>query len=243
MTDRQEKLLLAIIKEFIESAEAVGSVNLVNKYRLDVSSATIRNEMAELMKQGYIQKPHSSAGRVPTLQAYKRFVNSLMEELEDLENYEVAPATLIKQQIYASRFDIDEMIYTALNSLYDMTGNVSMALVGNRVYHTGLARVPTQPEFRQVQELCKLINVLEDRILLKDLFSLQPKDNSVRVLFGDDTDIDVFKKMVIIYSPVSFYNDREGFIGVIGSVRMDYSKALPAVDFIANTINEIVSSW
>ena len=59
MTPRQRKLLQAIINEFIESAEAVGSVNLVNKYRLDVSSATIRNEMAELMRQGYLMKPHS----------------------------------------------------------------------------------------------------------------------------------------------------------------------------------------
>ena len=77
MTDRQFKLLQAIIREFIESAEAVGSVNLVRKYRLNVSSATIRNEMAELMKQGYIEKPHTSAGRVPTTRGYKLFVDSV----------------------------------------------------------------------------------------------------------------------------------------------------------------------
>ena len=157
MTDRQFKLLQAIIREFIESAEAVGSLNLVNKYKLNVSPATIRNEMAELMKQGYIEKPHTSAGRVPTTRGYKLFVESIMDELEELD---VADAAVIREKLFASRFDQDEVLYNALNTLYEFTGNVSMALIDNKIYHAGLARIPTLPEFKQVQELCNLIQVL-----------------------------------------------------------------------------------
>jgi heat-inducible transcriptional repressor len=240
MTDRQFKLLQAIIREFIESAEAVGSVNLVRKYRLNVSSATIRNEMAELMKQGYIEKPHTSAGRVPTTRGYKLFVDSVMDEIDELD---VALAALIKEKLLTSRFNADELLYTALNSLYEITGNVSMALVDNRIYHAGLARIPTVPEFRQVQELCNLIEVLEDRLLLKKIFELEDTADNVRVLFGEDTDIAVFKHMTIIYSPIELYNQKEGYIGIIGPERMNYTKVIPAVEFVANNINNLVSGW
>jgi heat-inducible transcriptional repressor len=239
MTDRQFKLLQAIIREFIESAEAVGSLNLVNKYKLNVSPATIRNEMAELMKQGYIEKPHTSAGRVPTTRGYKLFVESIMDELEELD---VADAALIREKLFASRFDQDEVLYNALNTLYEFTGNVSMALIDNKIYHAGLARIPTLPEFKQVQELCNLIQVLEDRMLLKRLLEFDDSPDNVRVLFGCDTNIDVFKQMSIIYSPIRMYS-KEGYIGVIGPQRMNYKKVIPAVEFVADNINEMVSGW
>jgi len=239
MTDRQFKLLQAIIREFIESAEAVGSLNLVNKYKLNVSPATIRNEMAELMRQGYIEKPHTSAGRVPTTRGYKLFVESIMDELEELD---VADAALIREKLFASRFDQDEVLYSALNTLYEFTGNVSMALIDNKIYHAGLARIPTLPEFKQVQELCNLIEVLEDRILLKRLLEFDDSPDNVRVLFGRDTSIDVFKHMSIIYSPITMYS-KDGYIGVIGPERMNYKKVIPAVEFVADNINEMVSGW
>jgi heat-inducible transcriptional repressor len=239
MTDRQFKLLQAIIREFIESAEAVGSLNLVNKYKLNVSPATIRNEMSELMKQGYIEKPHTSAGRVPTTRGYKLFVESIMDELEELD---IADATLIREKLFASRFDQDEVLYNALNTLYEFTGNVSMALIDNKIYHAGLARIPTLPEFKQVQELCNLIQVLEDRILLKKLLEFDDSPDNVRVLFGRDTNIDVFQHMSIIYSPITMFSN-EGYIGIIGPQRMNYKKVIPAVEFVADNINEMVSGW
>lgn len=240
MTERQQKLLIAIIKEFIESAEAVGSVNLVNKYRLNVSSATIRNEMAELMKLGYIEKPYSSAGRVPTTLAYKLFVDDLLSDDDDLDT---TLASMIRESIYSNRFDIDEMIYSSLTSLYEITGNVSMALLGNRIYHSGLARIPTQPEFKQVKELCRLINVLEDRLLLKSILELKDKNQNVRVLFGEDTKIEIFKNMVIVYSPIFISDNQEGYIGIIGPRRIDYTKVIPAVEYVADSINEISNNW
>lgn len=240
MTDRQFKLLQAIIREFIESAEAVGSMNLVNKYKLNVSSATIRNEMAELMKQGYIDKPHTSAGRVPTTRGYKLFVEGVLDDIEDID---VSLSSLIKERLFQNRFDADELLYSALASLYEYTGNVSMALIGNRIYHAGLARIPTVPEFKQVKELCNMIEVLEDRLLLKNLLENNDNPDNVRVLFGTDTDITVFKHMAVIYSPIRMYNNKQGYIGVIGPERMNYTKVIPAVEMIAESINNMVSGW
>jgi heat-inducible transcriptional repressor len=118
-----------------------------------------------------------------------------------------------------------------------------MALVGNRIYHAGLARIPTIPEFKQVKELCNLIEVLEDRMLLKNLLENNDNPDNVRVLFGSDTDITVFKHMAIIYSPIRMYNQKDGYVGVIGPERMNYIKVIPAVEFIADSITQMVSGW
>lgn len=85
MDKRKEQILKAIIKEYILEAEPVSSKTIMNRYGLNVSSATIRNEMAALEELGYIQQPHISSGRVPAPSGYRYYVDNLMEEEELLE--------------------------------------------------------------------------------------------------------------------------------------------------------------
>jgi len=80
LTQRQIEILRAIIEEYINSAEPVGSETLEKKYNLSASPATIRNEMVRLSESGYLKKPHSSAGRVPTPMGMKFYVTQLMKE-------------------------------------------------------------------------------------------------------------------------------------------------------------------
>ncbi|MBA7603155.1 Heat-inducible transcription repressor HrcA [subsurface metagenome] len=77
MTKRQEKIIETIIKEHVRTSKPVSSKILVQKHKLGLSSATIRNEMKELEKAGYLSKPHTSAGRVPTEKAYRLFIKLL----------------------------------------------------------------------------------------------------------------------------------------------------------------------
>src|SRR6266545_6711705 len=76
--DRQRDLLRAVIREYIATAQPVASAALVRQYRLDVSSATVRNELATLEELGLLTHPHTSAGRVPTDLGYRYFIESLM---------------------------------------------------------------------------------------------------------------------------------------------------------------------
>src|SRR5512141_101352 len=82
LTDRQQTLLLLIIRDYIESAQPVGSKRLVEHYHLRLSSATIRNEMGALTEMGYLRQPHTSAGRVPTEEGYRFFVSQMMNQAE-----------------------------------------------------------------------------------------------------------------------------------------------------------------
>ncbi|HEX6033496.1 MAG TPA: hypothetical protein VFY83_03640, partial [Anaerolineales bacterium] len=82
LTERQKTLLLLIIRDYIESAQPVGSKRLAEHYHINLSSATIRNEMAALTEMGYLRQPHTSAGRVPTEEGYRYFVSQMMNQAE-----------------------------------------------------------------------------------------------------------------------------------------------------------------
>lgn len=84
LTERQKKILLAVVKDYIESAEPVGSRTLSKKYFPTLSPATIRNEMADLEEMGFFYQPHTSAGRVPTNRAYRYYVNAILSGEEEL---------------------------------------------------------------------------------------------------------------------------------------------------------------
>jgi heat-inducible transcriptional repressor len=240
MTERQYQLLDAIIREFIINSEAVGSVRLVEKYKLPVSSATIRNEMAELMRLGFLAKEHLSSGRVPTTQAYKKLVEQIFSDEPELK---LTLATTIREELFRVRFDIDELIYKALQILFEESGNVGFALLGKRIYHFGLSRIPNLPEYKQVEGLCNLIYVMEDNLLLQEVFSEYEETGETRVIFGEDLKMPIFKNMVIIYSPVLIYESKKVHLGLIGSQRLDYNKLIPLVRYVAKSVSDCIAGW
>src|ERR1051325_2770079 len=104
LNERQKTLLLLIIRDYIETAQPVGSKRLAEHYHLRLSTATIRNEMGALTEMGYLRQPHTSAGRVPTEEGYRYFVSQLMNQAE------LAPSlqATISHQFHQSRADVDQ---------------------------------------------------------------------------------------------------------------------------------------
>jgi heat-inducible transcriptional repressor len=113
LTDRQRFILSLVIHEYIRSAIPVGSQHMVEQYHLDMSSATVRNELAELTDMGYLRQPHPSAGRVPTEDGYRLFVGNLVQHTE-------IPDTLrrtISHQFYQMRQDVEQWTRLAASVL------------------------------------------------------------------------------------------------------------------------------
>lgn len=240
MTPRQKKLLHAIIDEFIDSAEAVGSVSLANKYRLGVSPATIRNEMAELVEQGYLEKPHSSSGRVPTNTGFRFFIDRLMQEMESLE-YQTQNS--VYEDLFQNRFSKDKLIYRAAEFLADKSNNASLIVIGNRIYHAGLYNLVEQPEFHDSEVLKKVIRVLEDYDTLLKIFKLHKGEGKVKILVGPELEGEFFKNIAVIFSTIKLHGNEQGYIAVIGPNRMNYSKIIPVFNFTTDSINRVVSGW
>jgi heat-inducible transcriptional repressor len=122
LTERQKTLLLLLIRDYIESAQPVGSKRLAEHYQINLSSATIRNEMAALIEMGYLRQPHTSAGRVPTEEGYRYFVSQMMNKAELPE----AVQATIAHQFHQSRPDIDQWMTLAASILAHQSQGVSV---------------------------------------------------------------------------------------------------------------------
>ena len=109
LTERQEKILDLVVRYYIETGQPVGSKTLVNQYDLDVSSATVRNELAVLGDMGYLVQLHTSAGRIPTEVGYRYFVQKLLGEFR-LPLHE---QQMIRHQFHQARLDLDQWMRLA----------------------------------------------------------------------------------------------------------------------------------
>ena len=124
LSERQLQILQAIINDYVENAEPVGSRSIAKKYDLGVSPATIRNEMSDLEEMGYLTHPHTSAGRVPSDKAYRLYVNNLMKK----KNLSARDKRLISERLQASRDEFDATIRHAAELLSEITHLTSFAL-------------------------------------------------------------------------------------------------------------------
>lgn len=122
LTERQKTLLLLIIRDYIESAQPVGSKRLAEHYRINLSSATIRNEMAALTEMGYLRQPHTSAGRIPTEEGYRYFVSQMMNQAELPESVQAT----ISHQFHQSQPDVDQWMTLAASILAHQSQGVSV---------------------------------------------------------------------------------------------------------------------
>lgn len=128
LNERKKKILQIIIEDYISSAEPVGSRTIARKYDLGLSPATIRNEMSDLELLGYLEQPHTSAGRIPSAQAYRFYVDALIEPGTLTDN----DMALIDGWYNERRRNIDDIFQSAAKILSRMTQNVSMVLTNQQ---------------------------------------------------------------------------------------------------------------
>ncbi len=122
LSERQRLLLSLVIHEYIRSATPVGSKHMVDQYSLDMSSATVRNELAELTELGYLRQPHLSAGRVPTEDGYRLFVGSIVQESELPDS----TRRTISHQFYQMRSDVEQWTRLAASVLAHQSRGASL---------------------------------------------------------------------------------------------------------------------
>lgn len=240
MTPRQRLLLKAIIDEFIKTAEAVGSLNIPKKYKIDASPATIRNEMSRLAKMGYLAQAHISAGRIPTNIALKYYLDELLEEFEELDHQIMLQ---VKEDLYQKRFSKIEFIQNGLKALANLTNNTAIMLVDKNIYYAGLAEMLDLPEFQEMVHLKSLLRIMEDYMNLYEIFDKHRLDDDTKVLIGDETGLEGFEDYAVVFSPIKLYSRSLGYLGVIGPNRMNYSRVIPAVKMIVKDMEKVVKGW
>lgn len=247
LTPRQEKILFAIIEEYAELATPVGSVTLAKLFQ--VSSATIRSEMARLEEAGYIAQPYTSAGRVPTDAGYRYYVNRLSEQPASEPSYQHISAekadrpalrgNRVLELRISSQARADYAIRGAVDSLVELTGNLGLATIGDQLYISGISRLFTQPEFLDVERVrgvAKLLDNLEP--WLREAAPGQP----LSIFIGQENPIGKTSQVSLIISRFrSPYSDRS-YIGVLGPTRQDYAKVMSLVRFAGQSLEDALST-
>lgn len=237
MTDRQMQILAAIIEQHAEIAAPVGSVMLAKLF--GVSSATIRSEMVQLEKMGFIAQPHTSAGRVPTDIGYRFYVNALNEinvnEPQDLLLDRGARA--IEARVNNQTDRADRAIRSAVDSLVELTHNLGLATIGDELYLSGIGNLFSQPEFASsdhTQAVARLLDNLEP--WLREAAPNEP----LNVYIGSENPIGRSSGASLIISRFrSPYSDRS-YIGVLGSTRQSYAKVMRLVRHTGAMLEEVL---
>ena len=124
MDDRKKRILQAIVDEYVNTAEPVSSGAISKKKGLDFSSATIRNEMSELEKSGYLEKTHTSSGRIPSVKGYRLYVDELLKE----DNISLEEIKYIKEKLQIKADQIEDLTKIASNTLSEITHYTTVAI-------------------------------------------------------------------------------------------------------------------
>lgn len=124
LDNRKKRILQAIVEEYINTAEPVSSGSITNKYGLNLSSATIRNEMADLEKVGYIEKQHTSSGRVPSAKGYRLYVDELLND----HNISIGEIKYIQSKLMAKINEIEDLTKIATSTISEVTHYTTVAI-------------------------------------------------------------------------------------------------------------------
>jgi heat-inducible transcriptional repressor len=165
LPDRQSYILRFLVEEYVDTGRAVGSQTLIDRYPLNVSSATVRNEMATLERMGYIQHPHTSSGRVPTDLGYRYYVEHFAQSSTLPQNDQI----MIRHQFRQVESQLESWLQLTASVLAEIAGNVSMVTSP----HTALARL------RHFELLS-----LQDRVALLILVTQESSINQAMIHFS-----------------------------------------------------------
>jgi heat-inducible transcriptional repressor len=331
---RTGTILRILVNEYISSVAPVASEDIARRSPTKVSPATIRNEMAELEEEGYIIRPHISAGGVPSDKGYRFYVESLEDALEpsmgmqrhirhrfgqaqrDPEVWVQLAATVLSrmadnmvivtfpransarlkniQLVYIQEFlalliivlqearlrqhllpldgpttqgELTEVANKLNDALEGLTysevkakqleltplegmvrdGTIS-ALEGMETesalehYVDGLRLLLNQPEFAETRRAKEIVEILEERVLLRSILSEAPDEGSMGVFIGEENPKEALRPFSVIMSQYGIPQEASGTISVIGPTRMEYASAIGGVRFLSSFMSELIMS-
>jgi transcriptional regulator of heat shock response len=235
-TYRQAQILAAIVREYSSLAEPVGSAEITEKYKLKVSPATIRNEMAALERAGLIEQPHTSAGRVPTDRGYRYFVNELMHHVAiSAKEQQELRGQLLKLQDQNKLLG-QEISKSLARLIADKTDQAAFTLLPEENSAAGLTNIFMHPnaekkELLGVVEFFENIDEYSDKMLAKFL-----KD-SPETLIGQEHNLPQISNYSMVVSKVKLPSGKEGIIGIVGPKSMKYEKNISLLEYIAKLLS------
>lgn len=341
LTERQRQILSAIVDDYIRSAEPIGSRSISKRGNVGFSPATIRNEMSDLEEMGYLEQPHTSAGRIPSHKGYRYYVDHLMtlgpqeageeidvmkrffaERMQEMERVIQQVAMILSQVTpYTSIVMGPEMLTTTMKHLQIVplnertavaivvtnTGQVENKTVTipegipmseiekfvnllntrlknvpllhfksklyteiasemsrfvsgyeelltmldsvverdeqERVFLGGTTNMLTQPEFKDVDKVKSILDLLAETPKIIQLFEGMDTTGGIQVRIGSENKLEAANDCSLITATYSLEGQLLGTIGILGPTRMDYAKVIKLLDHLSKDMTQLMERW
>lgn len=237
---RQRQILQSIIEEYTKTGLPVGSETLDKKYNLGVSPATLRNEMVVLTKLGYLKKPHTSAGRVPTPEAFRFYIKELMEE----KKLSVKDEVVVREKIWDYRDRLDTFLKEATRALAEKTKTLAVSTTDDGAFYSaGYANILDMPEFYDITLTRHVLSLLDQFDFFNALLSRADVMEDINILLGDELGSSLLSSCSFVFTGYRTPKKHSGAIGVLGPCRLDYSYIIPTVRYFGELIEEATREW
>ena len=262
--ERNNAILDLIVRSYIDSAEPVGSRMISKRSDLGLSSASIRNVMADLEEQGFLKQPHTSAGRVPTDRGYRYWVDALMEP-EELNEKE---KNLIQDELSRGR-SIENLAERICKLVSEITGNAVIVYIRNlkrvsflnhlleeliatqkladfleeepELFIDGTSRMFDQPEFHDLAKMRVLLQAFDEKLSFIEAMTKGVEAEGVHVRIGSENDFGELEDVSFVTKDCYRSHTPIGGVAVVGPTRMKYPQVVSLVDYVADSISERVS--
>jgi transcriptional regulator of heat shock response len=235
---RKSTVLRAVVSDYIRTGEPVGSAAVAKRYRLGVSSATVRNDMAALEELGFLHQPHTSAGRVPTDRGYRFYVDTLPRRswLPD------------RQQQAIDRFfgdapiDADEVVRGTAVLLSRVTryGAVAQRPRSTHVIVGGAANIVSEDAFERRETARRLLEALEEERAFLSFLRGLVGTAEVAVRIGRENPLRAMHEASLVVARYGEAGRTIGAIAVIGPTRMHYRESISAVRAVALNLSRAI---
>ncbi|MBI2019308.1 hypothetical protein HYS95_01395 [Candidatus Daviesbacteria bacterium] len=235
LSERQRALLKAIVEEYIEAAEPVGSEVIERKHNLGVSPATIRIEMSRLTDMGYLRQPHTSAGRAPTSMGMKFYITELMKE----KSLPVTAEVSIKEKLMSQRYKQEKLLKEAVTALAQRLDVLGLAIDDEgAVYYAGAANILDWPEFYDIDVARFVLSLFDENPRLREIIGRAAGAGPMHILFGEDMEFEYLRPTGFVFTKYYSKPEKTGVIGVIGPARMNFPLVLPYVKYVRDLLTE-----
>lgn len=231
LSERQEQIIKSLVKEYIKTAEPISSKFLAEKHDFGICPSAIRIEFQILIKEGFLEQPHTSAGRIPTDKAYRFFVDSLKEKREEKIEEELEDIIKGIEDKFRMASEIAKFIADNSSSFV----NLYFTKEGLNL-REGLDEIFKEPEAKDRNFVDSFVNFLEN--FEKNIEKLQP-DSKAKVYIGEESPIPKTKNMTLICSECNLPSQK-AFIAILGPKRMDYEKNIKLINSLNKVLKELI---
>jgi len=233
---RKDKVLAIVVDHYITTVTPVSSAFIVQEYFPDLSSATIRNILADLEADGFLSHPYTSAGRLPTELGYRYYVDHLMNEIKLLEGEKKRIESEYKKGIV----ELEGLMIKTSQMISDFTHYTSIVSVDGQpdhIYCRGMSFVVGYPEFHDFDRIRQLLSMLEEKERLLELINRE-LEHKVEIFIGEELACEVIDNCSLVVSRFRKHNGLSGRIAILGPTRMNYKRAVSTLNYFSELMSE-----